>query len=82
MCTCCLQDEFSLLVEKWNELRVEAVDMALLKFLYPVMEKELRRKLLQEAQDHIIQVCCFMSSQELFSRLFETAMRHETAAMD
>ena len=36
--------------------------MALGKFLYPVMEKELRRKLLQEAQDHVIQVTHAFSS--------------------
>jgi len=51
-----LQDEFSLLVEKWNAQRAQAVAHALLKVLYPQMEKELRTKLLQEAKDHVLQV--------------------------
>jgi transcription elongation factor SPT6 len=57
------RDEFSLLVEKWNDLRVAALEMALNKFLYPVMEKEIRRKLLQESQDHVIQQCALKLRQ-------------------
>ena len=51
-----LQDEFSLLVEKWNAQRAQAVAHALLKVLYPLMEKELRGKLLREAKEHVLQV--------------------------
>ena len=51
-----LQDEFSLLVEKWNAQRAQAVAHALLKVLYPQMEKELKTKLLTEAKDHVLQV--------------------------
>jgi len=43
-------------VEKWNAQRAQAVAHALLKVLYPQMEKELRTKLLQEAKDHVLQV--------------------------
>ena len=52
----CLQDEFSLLVEKWNAQRAKAVAHALLKVLYPLMVKELRIKLLDEAKEHVLQV--------------------------
>ena len=51
-----MQDEFSLLVEKWNAQRAKAVAHALLKVLYPLMVKNLRTKLLEEAKDHILQV--------------------------
>ena len=50
------QDEFSLLVEKWNAQRAKAVAHALLKVLYPLMVKELRIKLLDEAKEHVLQV--------------------------
>ncbi len=52
----CVQDEFSLLVEKWNAQRAKAVAHALLKVLYPLMTKELRVELLKEAKAHILQV--------------------------
>lgn len=51
------RDEFSLLVEKWNAQRAQAVAHALLKVLYPLMEKELRNKLLAEAKEHVLQSC-------------------------
>ncbi len=51
------RDEFSLLVEKWNAQRAQAVASALLKVLYPIMEKELKTKLLMEARDHVLQCC-------------------------
>ena len=52
-----MQDEFSRLVEKWNAQRAQAVAHALLKVLYPLMEKEMRNKLLLEAKEHVLQVC-------------------------
>ncbi len=55
--SCFPQDEFSLLVEKWNAQRAKAVAHALLKVLYPLMVKELRIKLLDEAKEHVLQVC-------------------------
>ena len=53
----CHQDEFSLLVEKWNIHRSQALAHSLLRVLYPLMEQEVRSKLLQEAKDFITQVC-------------------------
>ena len=45
-----------MLVEKWNAQRAQAVAHALLKVLYPQMEKEIRMKLLQESKEYVIQV--------------------------
>ena len=50
------QDEFSLLVEKWNAQRAQAVAQSFLKVLFPQMEKELKLKLLEEAKEHVLQV--------------------------
>lgn len=55
------RDEYSLLAEKWNAQRAQAVAHALLKVLYPLMEKEVRSKLLTEAKEHILQVGCLFS---------------------
>lgn len=52
-----IQDEFSLLVEKWNAQRAKALAHTLLKVLYPQMIKELKIKLLNEAKEHVLQVC-------------------------
>ena len=54
------QDEFSLLVEKWNTQRTQALGHSLLRVLYPLMERELRTKLLQEAKEFVTQVCVFV----------------------
>lgn len=43
-------------MEKWNAQRAKAVAHALLKVLYPLMVKELRIKLLDEAKEHVLQV--------------------------
>jgi len=51
-----MQDEYSMLVEKWNAQRAKAVAHALLKVLYPLMAKELRLELLKEAKEHVLQV--------------------------
>jgi hypothetical protein len=51
-----VQDEFSHLVQQWNIQRNSAVERAITKLLYPQMEKELRAKLLLEAQEGIIKV--------------------------
>ena len=45
-----------MLVEKWNAQRAQAVAHALMKVLYPQMEKELRNKLVNEARDHVVEV--------------------------
>jgi transcription elongation factor SPT6 len=51
------RDEFSMLVEKWNAQRAQSVAQALMKVLYPQIEKEIKAKLLTEAKEHVIQVC-------------------------
>ena len=56
MLSVCVQDEFSRLVEKWNAQRAQAVYSALVKFLYPLMQKELHTKLLNEAKEHVLRV--------------------------
>ena len=56
-CVSTNQDEFSLLVEKWNTQRTQALGHSLLRVLYPLMEQELRTKLLQEAKEFVTQVC-------------------------
>ena len=57
-------------MEKWNAQRAQAVAHALLKVLYPLMEKEMRNKLLLEAKEHVLQVrvvdictVCFVSTE-------------------
>ena len=60
LCALTNQDEFSLLVEKWNTQRTQALGHSLLRVLYPLMERELRTKLLQEAKEFVTQVrVCF-----------------------
>ncbi|XP_065663621.1 transcription elongation factor SPT6 isoform X2 [Hydra vulgaris] len=51
------RDEFSLLVQEWNKQRSEALSLALSKMLYPMLEKELKAKLLRESIDFAIQAC-------------------------
>ena len=43
-------------MEKWNAQRAQAVYSALVRFLYPLMQKELRNKLFTEAKEHVLQV--------------------------
>ena len=50
------QDEYSLLVENWNTQRGQALAHALLKVLYPQLEKELRMTLIQEAREAVLHV--------------------------
>ena len=45
-----------MLVEKWNAQRAQSVAQALMKVLYPQMDKETRIKLLNEAKEHVVQV--------------------------
>jgi len=51
------KDEFSKVVQDWNELRHECIEFAFEKLLYPVFRKELRIKLLDDAKNHIMKVC-------------------------
>ena len=48
-----LQDEFSNVAEKWNDLRTEALHTALYKYLYPQMAAEFHNKLLDESKDYV-----------------------------
>lgn len=48
------RDEFSSNVQKWNKLRLEALETALDKFLYPSFEVELIAKLTKESQEGVI----------------------------
>lgn len=50
------RDEFSQLVQNWNEQRTLALTLALDKMLYPALEKELITKLLEEASQHVLKV--------------------------
>jgi len=44
------------LVQEWNRQRSLALERALLRILYPLMARELRAKLLEEAKLSIIRV--------------------------
>nr|XP_027201261.1 transcription elongation factor SPT6-like [Dermatophagoides pteronyssinus] len=51
------RDEFSKNVQDWNDQRTKALDIALNRFLYPFLLKELTTKILTESQHTIIQNC-------------------------
>lgn len=50
-------DEYSKIVQLWNDIRNEALKQALEKFLYPQLEKELKSKLIQECQEQCMKNC-------------------------
>lgn len=52
------RDEFSKLVQEWNDLRNEVVDLALNKFVFPGLVKELKAKLLNEGREFVLRACC------------------------
>lgn len=52
------RDEYSRNVQDWNELRHQALDLALKKILYPGFQKELRLRLLNESKEGVIKACC------------------------
>ncbi|CAL8137322.1 unnamed protein product [Orchesella dallaii] len=51
------KDEFSKVVQDWNELRGECIEFAFEKLLYPVFRKELRVKLIEDSRTHILKFC-------------------------
>ena len=59
------QVEFSHLVQEWNKLRENSLNIALTNFLYPALSKELKYKLLLESRDFAIQV----GSLEIFTKM-------------
>lgn len=52
------RDEFSKLVQEWNDVRNEVIDLALDKFVFPALVKELKSKLLSEAREFVLRACC------------------------
>ena len=50
------QDEFSHLVQEWNTQRMNALSRAFNQMLYPLFEKELKLKLLEEAKNFVVKV--------------------------
>ncbi|XP_018906474.2 transcription elongation factor SPT6 isoform X2 [Bemisia tabaci] len=52
------RDEFSKHVQEWNKLRLEAVEIALSKMLFPDLCKELRTNLLGESKESVLKNCC------------------------
>jgi transcription elongation factor SPT6 len=59
------RDEFSKLVQDWNELRNQVVDVALNKIVFPALVKELKSKLMNEAREFVLRSCC----QQLYNWL-------------
>ena len=70
-------DEYSKVVQLWNDVRNEALKQALEKFLYPQLEKELKSKLLQECQESCIKTSC----KKLYEWLKVAPYRVESTAM-
>ncbi|UYV64588.1 SUPT6H [Cordylochernes scorpioides] len=52
------RDEFSKTVQEWNTERYKVLSIALDKYLFPVFEKEIKNKLVQEAKDGILKMSC------------------------
>lgn len=52
------RDEFSKLVQDWNDLRNEVIDLALNKFVFPALVKEMKAKLMNESREFILRACC------------------------
>lgn len=52
------RDEFSRLVQDWNDLRNQVIDIALNKFIFPALVKEMKAKLLNEAREYVLKACC------------------------
>lgn len=50
-------DLYSIAIKEWNDQREESIRSALDKYLLPCFEKQLREKLVREAQDYIIRSC-------------------------
>ncbi|GBP70340.1 Transcription elongation factor SPT6 [Eumeta japonica] len=51
------KDEFAATVQAWNELRAEAVTIALNKLVLPELRRELHSVLLQESKDYVLKCC-------------------------
>ncbi|KAL0882973.1 hypothetical protein ABMA27_016464 [Loxostege sticticalis] len=51
------KDEFAATVQAWNELRAEAVTIALTKIVMPELRRELHSVLLQESKEYVLKCC-------------------------
>jgi transcription elongation factor SPT6 len=51
------KDEFSSLVESWNEARGKVIELMFEQFLWPLFKKEIKRKLTAEAKEAVIIKC-------------------------
>ncbi|XP_038220585.1 transcription elongation factor SPT6 isoform X2 [Zerene cesonia] len=51
------KDEFAATVQAWNDLRAEAVTLALTKIVMPELRRELHAQLLQESKDYVLKCC-------------------------
>ncbi|XP_046966341.1 transcription elongation factor SPT6 [Vanessa cardui] len=51
------KDEFAATVQAWNELRAEAVTLALTKIVMPELRRELQAVLLQESKEYVLKCC-------------------------
>ncbi|XP_045772397.1 transcription elongation factor SPT6 [Maniola jurtina] len=51
------KDEFAATVQAWNELRAEAVTLALTKIVMPELRRELHAVLLQESKEYVLKCC-------------------------
>ncbi|CAH8528420.1 unnamed protein product [Dicrocoelium dendriticum] len=59
------QDEFSSLVQAWNEQRNLVLKQAAEEFIFPTLIRELREKMLQASQQAVLRMC----AKKLFSYL-------------
>lgn len=55
------RDEYSRNVQEWNEIRHQALDLALKKILYPALQKDLKLRLLSEAKEGVVKVSLLFS---------------------
>lgn len=60
------QDEFSSLVQAWNEQRNLVLKQAAEEFIFPGLVRELRQKLLNESQQAVLRVCTLINSASKF----------------
>ncbi|CAK1551238.1 unnamed protein product [Leptosia nina] len=51
------KDEFAATVQAWNDIRAEAVTLALTKIVMPELRRELQALLLQESKEYVLKCC-------------------------
>lgn len=50
------REEFFYVVEEWNKLRKEVLNICVNEILTPIFEREAHEKLLEEARDYVLRV--------------------------